>query len=234
MGERLCEVTEMDGLSFQSPSGASGEYIGLQAIRLFHENNGEGHRNVMLVPKNAHGTNPASASKIGYKIIPINIDGKGYIDIADLKAQIKKHKPNVAGLMMTYPSTHGVFEEHTLDILREVKEVGGQIYIDGANMNSQMFLSSPGFIGGDVCHLNLHKTFAIPHGGGGPGFGTLLAKRHLCEFLPSHCIIRNSGFADGKFMSPRGLQNFTAPFSSASILSISYIFIRGLGSEGLR
>lgn len=235
LSQDLCFITDMDAVTYQSNSGATGEYVGLKAIKKYHESRGD-HRNVVLIPSSAHGTNPASAAKIGLKIVVIKADELGYVDMGDFEAKINENKDNLFGMMMTYPSTHGVFEEQTSIILQMVHSAGGQVYIDGANMNAQMGLSSPGYIGGDVCHLNLHKTFCIPHGGGGPGMGPVLVKKHLSTFLPDHVESQISAF-DSNGNPLQGAPNtqiIVAPFGSASILSISYLYIKGVGRTGLR
>lgn len=221
----LCEITAFDACSLQPNSGAQGEYAGLLTIRAYHESRGEGHRNVMLIPISAHGTNPASAVMVGYKVVVVKALENGYIDVEDLKVKAEQHAANLAGIMVTYPSTYGVYEETIKDITNIVHENGGQVYMDGANMNAQVGLTAPGLIGADVCHLNLHKTFAIPHGGGGPGMGPICVRRHLAPFLPSH-VMDSNGEA-GNAVS-------AAPYGSASILLISYGYIRMLGAAGVR
>jgi glycine dehydrogenase len=220
----LCEITAFDACSLQPNSGANGEYAGLLAIRGYHESRKEGHRDVILIPISAHGTNPASAVMAGYKVVVVKALENGYIDVDDLKAKATEHAANLAGIMITYPSTYGIFEEAVKDITKIVHENGGQVYMDGANMNAQVGLTAPGLIGADVCHLNLHKTFSIPHGGGGPGMGPICVKKHLEAFLPSHVILTNG---EGHAVS-------AAPYGSASILLISYAYIRMLGSKGVR
>ncbi|RYD55106.1 MAG: glycine dehydrogenase (aminomethyl-transferring) [Sphingobacteriales bacterium] len=221
----LCEITAFDACSLQPNSGAQGEYAGLLTIKSYHESRGDHHRNVMLIPISAHGTNPASAVMVGYKVVVVKALENGYIDVEDLKAKATQHAANLAGIMVTYPSTYGVYEETIKDITKIVHEHGGQVYMDGANMNAQVGLTAPGLIGADVCHLNLHKTFAIPHGGGGPGMGPICVKSHLAPFLPSH--VEESNGKAGNAVS-------AAPFGSASILLISYAYIRMLGTKGLR
>jgi glycine dehydrogenase len=225
LSEYLCEITAFDACSLQPNSGAQGEYAGLLAIRNYHESRGEVHRNVMLIPISAHGTNPASAVMVGYKVVVVKALENGYIDVADLKAKAEQHASDLAGIMVTYPSTYGVYEETIKDITNIVHQNGGQVYMDGANMNAQVGLTAPGLIGADVCHLNLHKTFAIPHGGGGPGMGPICVKKHLAPFLPSHVIETNG--EQGNAVS-------AAPYGSASILLISYAYIRMLGPDGVR
>ncbi|HEX5002212.1 MAG TPA: aminomethyl-transferring glycine dehydrogenase [Bacteroidia bacterium] len=221
----LCLITGFHAVSLQPNSGAQGEYAGLMVIRNYFLSKGEGHRNVALIPSSAHGTNPASAVMAGMKVVVVKCDHKGNVDIHDLKAQAEKHKNDLAVLMVTYPSTHGVYEESIRDITSIIHEHGGQVYMDGANMNAQVGLTSPGMIGADVCHLNLHKTFAIPHGGGGPGMGPIGVAKHLAPFLPGHPVIQNGGTAGAVS---------AAPWGSASILLISYGYIRMMGRTGLR
>ncbi|RYE26180.1 MAG: glycine dehydrogenase (aminomethyl-transferring) [Sphingobacteriales bacterium] len=220
----LCEITAFDACSLQPNSGAQGEYAGLLAIRNYHESRGEGHRNVMLIPISAHGTNPASAVMVGYKVVVVKALENGYIDTDDLKAKAEQHAANLAGIMVTYPSTYGVYEETIKEITAVVHQHGGQVYMDGANMNAQVGLTAPGLIGADVCHLNLHKTFAIPHGGGGPGMGPICVKQHLAPFLPGHV-------EEGKEVANAVS---AAPYGSASILLISYAYIRMLGPVGVK
>ncbi|UTZ33145.1 aminomethyl-transferring glycine dehydrogenase [Vibrio campbellii] len=222
--EKLCEITGYDAFSLQPNSGASGEYAGLIAIQRYHESRGEGHRNVCLIPSSAHGTNPATASMVSMKVVVVKCDEEGNIDVTDLAAKIEKHKDNLSSIMITYPSTHGVYEEQVKEVCDMVHAAGGQVYLDGANMNAQVGLTTPGFIGSDVSHLNLHKTFCIPHGGGGPGMGPIGVKSHLAPFLPGH--IENG--ADG--------ENFAvsaADMGSASILPISWAYIAMMGEAGL-
>ena len=223
----LCVITGFDAVSLQPNSGAQGEYAGLMVIRNYFIHKGEGHRNFALIPSSAHGTNPASAVMAGMKVVVVKCDEKGNIDVSDLREKAVQHKDNLACLMVTYPSTHGVYEEAIKDITSIIHENGGQVYMDGANMNAQVGLTSPGMIGADVCHLNLHKTFAIPHGGGGPGMGPIGVGKHLAPFLPGHPVIKTGG----------GDKNATAvsaaPWGSASILLISYGYIRMMGREGV-
>ncbi len=221
----LCAITAFDACSLQPNSGAQGEYAGLLTIRNFHEAHGQGHRNVILIPISAHGTNPASAVMAGYKVVVVKALENGYIDVEDLKLKAIQHSGNLAGIMITYPSTYGVYEESVKDITQIVHEHGGQVYMDGANMNAQVGLTAPGLIGADVCHLNLHKTFAIPHGGGGPGMGPICVKQHLAPFLPGH-VFDTEG-EDANAVS-------AAPYGSASILLISYAYIKMLGVHGVR
>ncbi|KFI11658.1 aminomethyl-transferring glycine dehydrogenase [Vibrio coralliilyticus] len=222
--EKLCEITGYDAFSLQPNSGASGEYAGLIAIQRYHESRGEGHRNVCLIPSSAHGTNPATASMVSMKVVVVKCDDDGNIDIDDLAEKIEKHKDNLSSIMITYPSTHGVYEEQVKEVCEMVHAAGGQVYLDGANMNAQVGLTSPGFIGSDVSHLNLHKTFCIPHGGGGPGMGPIGVKSHLAPFLPGH--IENGVEGDDFAIS-------AADLGSASILPISWAYIAMMGEAGL-
>jgi len=222
----LCEITGYDGMSLQPNSGAQGEYAGLIAIQRYHESNGESHRNVCLIPSSAHGTNPASAAMVSMKVVVVGCDEEGNIDHADLKAKIERHRENLSCIMITYPSTHGVYEESVQEVCDWVHEAGGQVYLDGANMNAQVGLTTPGFIGSDVSHLNLHKTFCIPHGGGGPGMGPIGVKSHLIPFLPGHIEVTES--ADNKHYAVSA-----AELGSASILPISYAYIAMMGEQGL-
>ncbi len=225
LGKYLCEITAFDACSLQPNSGAQGEYAGLLVIKSYHEAQGNPHRNVMLIPISAHGTNPASAVMAGMKVVVVKALENGYIDIEDLKAKAAEHANNLAGIMITYPSTYGVYEETVKEITQIIHEHGGQVYMDGANMNAQVGLTAPGLIGADVCHLNLHKTFAIPHGGGGPGMGPICVKAHLAQHLPGdHFNVNGDG---SNAVS-------AAPYGSASILLISYAYIMMLGSKGLQ
>jgi glycine dehydrogenase len=224
LNQYLCAVTGFTACSLQPNSGAQGEYAGLLTIRAYHKSRNEVHRNIVLIPISAHGTNPASAVMAGFKVVVIKCDEAGNIDVADLKEKAELHKNNLGGLMVTYPSTHGVFEETIKDICAIIHENGGLVYMDGANMNAQVGLTSPGMIGADVCHLNLHKTFAIPHGGGGPGMGPICVNDQLAPFLPGHVIGYDS----------TELAVSAAPFGSASILLISYAYIKMLGADGVR
>ena len=219
----LCETTGFTACSLQPNSGAQGEYAGLLTIRAYHEHHQQAHRNIVLIPISAHGTNPASAVMAGFKVIVVACDAAGNIDMNDLKEKAILHKDNLGGLMVTYPSTHGVFEETIIDICATIHEYGGLVYMDGANMNAQVGLTSPGAIGADVCHLNLHKTFAIPHGGGGPGMGPICVNDKLAPFLPGH-VQENSKIGAVS----------AAPIGSASILLISYAYIKMLGATGLQ
>ncbi len=223
----LSEITGFDSVSLQPNSGAQGEYSGLMVIRAFHQDNNEENRNICLIPNSAHGTNPASAVMAGMEVVLVKCDEKGNVDLEDLKSKAELHRENLAALMITYPSTHGVFEEEIITITDIVHENGGQVYMDGANMNAQVGLTSPGLIGADVCHLNLHKTFAIPHGGGGPGMGPIGVAKHLTPFLPGNPIIKTGG--NKAIKSING-----APWGSALILLISYGYIKMLGASGLK
>lgn len=226
LNKDLSEITGFASMSFQPNSGAQGEYAGLMVIRAYHISRGEGHRNVALIPSSAHGTNPASAAMAGMEIVVVKCDEQGNIDVADLKAKAEQHSANLSCLMVTYPSTHGVFEEAIIEITSIIHQHGGQVYMDGANMNAQVGLTSPGNIGADVCHLNLHKTFAIPHGGGGPGMGPIGVAKHLVPFLPGHPLFKTGGDQAISAIS-------AAPFGSALILLISYGYIKMLGGDGL-
>jgi glycine dehydrogenase len=221
----LCDITGYDAISLQPNSGAQGEYAGLLAIRGYHAARGEPHRTVCLIPSSAHGTNPASASMAGMEVVVVACDARGDVDVVDLRAKATQHAKNLAAVMITYPSTHGVFEEHIREICDIVHGAGGQVYLDGANMNAQVGLSRPGDYGADVSHLNLHKTFCIPHGGGGPGMGPIGVKAHLKPFLPGHPVLDGGRPAVGPVSA--------APFGSASILTISYVYILMMGGEGL-
>jgi glycine dehydrogenase len=222
----LTEITGFADTSLQPNSGAQGEYAGLMVIRAYHINRGEGHRNVALIPTSAHGTNPASAVMAGMKVVLVKCDEKGNIDIDDLKTKATEHKDDLSCLMVTYPSTHGVFEEAIQEICAAIHQYGGQVYMDGANMNAQVGLTSPGRIGADVCHLNLHKTFCIPHGGGGPGMGPICVASHLAPFLPGNPLVKTGGDHAVSSIS-------SAPYGSASILPISYAYIAMMGPDGL-
>ncbi|WP_439474867.1 aminomethyl-transferring glycine dehydrogenase [Algoriphagus formosus] len=222
----LTEITGFADTSLQPNSGAQGEYAGLMVIRAYHMSRGEGHRNIALIPTSAHGTNPASAVMAGMKVVLVKCDERGNIDVADLKEKAAANAENLAALMVTYPSTHGVFEEAIQEICATIHEFGGQVYMDGANMNAQVGLTSPGRIGADVCHLNLHKTFCIPHGGGGPGMGPICVAAHLAPFLPGNPIIKTGGTQAVSSIS-------AAPYGSASILPISYAYIEMMGGDGL-
>ncbi|MEP7111533.1 MAG: aminomethyl-transferring glycine dehydrogenase, partial [Ferruginibacter sp.] len=222
----LSVITGFAATSLQPNSGAQGEYTGLLTIRAYHDSREEGRRNVVLIPISAHGTNPASAVMAGMKVVVTKCDEEGNIDVTDLKEKAEQHRENLAALMVTYPSTHGVFEESIKEICDIIHHFGGQVYMDGANMNAQVGLTSPGLIGADVCHLNLHKTFAIPHGGGGPGVGPICVARQLVPFLPGHIKL------DNKKTNTHAVSS--APYGSASILLISYAYIKMLGVTGIR
>ena len=222
----LCEITGFAAMSLQPNSGAQGEYAGLLVIRAYHESRGDGHRNISLIPQSAHGTNPASAVMAGMKVVIVKCDERGNIDVADLKAKAEQYSSELSCLMVTYPSTHGVFEETIIEICDVIHQHGGQVYMDGANMNAQVGLTSPATIGADVCHLNLHKTFCIPHGGGGPGMGPIGVASQLVPFLPGHVIDSRGRTAGMGAVS-------AAPYGSASILTISYAYIAMMGGEGL-
>ena len=222
LSDKLCQITGYDAISMQPNSGAQGEYAGLLTIAAYHRANGEGHRNICLIPMSAHGTNPASAQMVGWKVVPVQSAENGDIDLDDFRAKAEKHGENLAGCMITYPSTHGVFEETVHDVCRITHEAGGQVYIDGANMNAMVGLSRPGDLGGDVSHLNLHKTFCIPHGGGGPGMGPIGVKAHLQPHLPGH---PETGGSEGPVSA--------APYGSPSLLPISWAYCLMMGGEGL-
>ena len=224
--ESLCEITGFDGMSLQPNSGAQGEYAGLMVIRAYHLSRNESNRNICLIPASAHGTNPASATMAGMKVVVTKCDDMGNIDVEDLKAKAEEHSENLAALMITYPSTHGVFEESVIEVTDIIHQHGGQVYMDGANMNAQVGLTNPAKIGADVCHLNLHKTFAIPHGGGGPGMGPIGVVEHLKPFLPSNPIVPTGGDQAISAIS-------AAPWGSSLVLCISYAYIKMLGEEGL-
>jgi glycine dehydrogenase len=224
----LRSVTGFSGVSLQPNAGAQGEFAGLMVIKKYHEQNGETNRNVCLIPSSAHGTNPASAQMVGMKVVVIKCDEHGNVDINDLKEKAEIHKDNLAALMVTYPSTHGVFEEKITEICELIHNNGGQVYMDGANLNALVGVAKPGKFGPDVCHINLHKTFCIPHGGGGPGMGPIACKKHLEKYLPNHSVIKDCGPATGM-----GAVS-AAPWGSSSILSISWMYIKMMGSEGLK
>jgi glycine dehydrogenase len=222
----LATITGLSAVSLQPNSGAQGELTGLMVIRAYHRDRGEGHRDVVLIPASAHGTNPASAVMAGARVVVVASAPDGSISLDDLRAKAAEHSEHLAALMITYPSTHGVFEEAIQDICAIVHQHGGQVYLDGANMNAQVGLTSPAEVGADVCHLNLHKTFAIPHGGGGPGMGPIAVAAHLAPYLPGHALVRTGG--------ARAISSIaSAPWSSASILLISYGYMRMLGGDGM-
>ncbi|HEX8532199.1 MAG TPA: aminomethyl-transferring glycine dehydrogenase, partial [Cytophagales bacterium] len=226
LNDWLCEITGFAAMSLQPNSGAQGEYAGLMVIRAYHESRGDAHRTVALIPASAHGTNPASAVLAGMQVIVVKTDERGNIDVADLKAKAEQYADKLSCLMVTYPSTHGVFEESIQEVCATIHQYGGQVYMDGANMNAQVGLTSPAAIGADVCHLNLHKTFCIPHGGGGPGMGPIGVAAHLVPFLPGHALVKTGGEKAIHAVS-------AAPFGSASILPISYAYIAMMGGDGL-
>jgi glycine dehydrogenase len=222
----LSHITGFAKMSMQPNSGAQGEYAGLMVIREYFKDRGESHRNIALIPSSAHGTNPASAVMAGMQVVVTKCDDHGNIDVEDLRAKAEQHKDNLAVLMVTYPSTHGVYESAIKEITQLIHDFGGQVYMDGANMNAQVGLTSPGLIGADVCHLNLHKTFCIPHGGGGPGMGPIGVAAHLAPYLPGHKVVN---------MGPEKAMTAVsaAPWGSAIILLISYAYIKMMGGEGL-
>lgn len=228
LGNWLVNITGYDNISMQPNSGAQGEYAGMVAIRKYHESRGEGHRNICLIPVSAHGTNPATAAMTSYDVVLVECDKRGNIDMNDLKAKAAEVGDRLAAIMVTYPSTHGVFEESIRELCDIIHSYGGQVYMDGANMNAQVGLTAPGFIGSDVSHLNLHKTFCIPHGGGGPGMGPIGVKSHLAPFLPNHTVVSIDGTG-----SDNGAVS-AAPFGSAGILPISWMYIAMMGGEGLK
>ncbi|MBU0676542.1 MAG: aminomethyl-transferring glycine dehydrogenase [Verrucomicrobia bacterium] len=227
LNRALCEITGFAGVSLQPNSGAQGEFAGLMVIRAYHQHRGEGHRNTVLIPSSAHGTNPASAVMAGMKVVVVACDDDGNVDVADLRSKAGQHAENLSALMITYPSTHGVFEEAIREICEIIHAKGGQVYMDGANLNAQVGLTSPALIGADVCHMNLHKTFAIPHGGGGPGMGPIAVAEHLVEFLPGHPLADVGGEHAMPAVS-------AAPRGSASVTLISHAYICMLGADGLR
>ncbi|MFZ9916220.1 MAG: beta-eliminating lyase-related protein, partial [Phycisphaerales bacterium] len=223
----LCEATGFAAMSLQPNAGSQGEYAGMLVIRAYHEHRGEAHRDVCLIPTSAHGTNPATAVMAGMKVVPVECDADGNIDMADLAKKAEEHSKNLGALMITYPSTHGVFEESIKEACALIHRHGGQVYMDGANMNAQVGLTSPGHIGADVCHLNLHKTFCIPHGGGGPGVGPVCVVEDLAPFLPGH----HSGGVGG----PQSVGAVSAaPLGNAAVLPISWMYVRMMGADGLR
>ena len=224
--EMLCEITGFDAMSLQPNSGAQGEYAGLMVIRAYHESRGDESRNICLIPSSAHGTNPASAVMAGMKVVVTQCDENGNIDVEALREKAEEHKDNLSCLMVTYPSTHGVYEEEIMEITKIIHDNGGQVYMDGANMNAQVGITNPAIIGADVCHLNLHKTFAIPHGGGGPGMGPIGVVEHLKPFLPNNPLVKMGG--------EKGMSISSAPWGSALVLSISYAYIKMLGTKGLK
>jgi glycine dehydrogenase len=229
----LAEITGFAAVSLQPNAGSQGEYAGLLVIRAYHESRGEGHRNICLIPTSAHGTNPATAAMCGFKVVPVACDANGNIDVADLRAKAEQHRRDLAALMVTYPSTHGVFETAIREICGTIHQHGGQVYMDGANMNAQVGLTSPGHIGADVCHLNLHKTFCIPHGGGGPGMGPIGVAQHLAPFLPGHPVAPTRPTSQISDLKSQIGAVSAAPYGSASILVISWMYIRMMGPDGL-
>ncbi|CCJ76613.1 Glycine dehydrogenase [decarboxylating] (glycine cleavage system P protein) [Cronobacter muytjensii 530] len=228
LSDWLVKLTGYDALCMQPNSGAQGEYAGLLAIRHYHESRNEGHRDICLIPSSAHGTNPASAQMAGMQVVVVACDKQGNIDLADLRVKAETAGDKLSCIMVTYPSTHGVYEETIREVCDIVHQYGGQVYLDGANMNAQVGITSPGYIGADVSHLNLHKTFCIPHGGGGPGMGPIGVKAHLAPFVPGHSVVQIEGM-----LTAQGAVS-AAPFGSASILPISWMYIRMMGSEGLK
>jgi glycine dehydrogenase len=225
----MCAATGYDAVSLQPNAGSQGEYAGLLVIRAYHESRGEGHRNICLIPSSAHGTNPASAQMAGMEVIVVNCDTNGNVDLVDLKNKAELHSKNLAAIMITYPSTHGVFEAGVQELCEIIHQHGGQVYIDGANMNALVGTAAPGHFGGDVSHLNLHKTFCIPHGGGGPGVGPVAVRSHLAKFLPcSYTAGTASKWNDLDWM-----RISAAPFGSASILPISWMYVAMMGAAGL-
>jgi glycine dehydrogenase len=222
----LAEITGMDAVSLQPNAGAQGEYAGLLVIRAYHQSVGDERRQVCLIPTSAHGTNPATAVMAGMRVVAVACDSRGNVDLDDLRTKAAAHARELGALMLTYPSTHGVFEERVRDVCQIVHDHGGLVYLDGANMNAQVGLCRPGDYGADVCHLNLHKTFCIPHGGGGPGMGPIAVKKRLAKFLPGHPQLSRPEGAIGPVSA--------APYGSASILHISWAYIRMMGSDGLR
>ena len=225
----LCAITGFDDLSLQPNAGSQGEYAGLLAIHNYHKANGEGHRNICLIPASAHGTNPASATMAGHKVVIVKCDSEGNVDLDDLRAKAGDHKENLSSLMVTYPSTHGVFEEGIKEICSIVHEHGGQVYFDGANLNALVGISKPAELGADVSHINLHKTFCIPHGGGGPGMGPIGVGAHLAPYLPDHPVVGNVNPAAKSTIGPVS----AAPWGSSSILPISWAYIAMTGEAGL-
>lgn len=221
----LIVITGFEACSLQPNSGASGEYAGLLAIQNYHESRGDFQRKICLIPRSAHGTNPATAAMCNMEIVIVNSDEQGNVDVEDLKAKANLHKDNLSCLMITYPSTHGVFEDEIKTITKAIHDNGGKVYIDGANMNAMMGNTAPGLVGGDVCHLNLHKTFSIPHGGGGPGVGPICCTKDLAPFLPNHKLILIGDL--------KGTAVSSAPYGSASILPIPFGYIKLVGKKGL-
>lgn len=221
----MIAITQYDHISSQPHSGATGEYAGLMAIKKYHESRNEGHRDICLVPTSAHGTNPATAVICGMKVVPIGCDEKGNMVKEEIEEKSKQYADSLSCIMITYPSTHGVFESDVKDICSIIHKYGGQVYMDGANLNAQLGLTSPGLIGADVGHLNLHKTFSIPHGGGGPGVGSIGYMKHLHPFVPGHCVVPIEGRHTGAVAG--------SPFGNAGVMPISYAFIKMAGKHGL-
>ena len=230
----LVEITGYDAVSLQPNAGSQGEFAGLLAIRAYHRSRGDAHRNVCLIPSSAHGTNAASAAMCGMKVVVIGCDDNGNVDTADLRAKISDHRENMCALMITYPSTHGVFEESIVEICDLVHDAGGQVYLDGANFNALVGVAKPGQFGADVSHLNLHKTFCIPHGGGGPGVGPVCVREHLAPFLPGHPSITGTSSALGSYANSVVGSLTSAPYGSAGILPIPWMYITMMGPDGLR
>ena len=228
LSQWLVQLTGYDALCMQPNSGAQGEYAGLLAIRRYHESRNEGQRHICLIPSSAHGTNPASAQMAGMSVVVVACDKQGNIDLHDLREKAAQAGEQLSCIMVTYPSTHGVYEETIREVCQIVHQFGGQVYLDGANMNAQVGITTPGYIGADVSHLNLHKTFCIPHGGGGPGMGPIGVKAHLAPFVPGHSVVQIDGV-----LTQQGAVS-AAPFGSASILPISWMYIRMMGAEGLK
>ena len=227
MENSLKAITGFDAISFQPNSGAQGEYSGMLSIRRYQEANGEGHRNICLIPKSAHGTNPATAAMLGLKVVVVDTDEHGNVNIDDLKAKAEQHRDALSAIMITYPSTHGVYEEGIRDICRIIHENGGQVYMDGANLNAQIGIMQPAEVGADVLHMNLHKTFCIPHGGGGPGIGPIGLKAHLAPFAPGHVI------TDMHNASAEQTAVAAAAYGSASILPITWMYLTMMGKQGM-
>ena len=228
----LCEITGFDAVSLQPNAGSQGEYAGLLCIKAYHESRGQGKRNVCLIPESAHGTNPASAVLAGMEVVVVECDVDGNVDIEDLAKNAAAHSDDLAALMITYPSTHGVFEEGIKKLCTTIHNYGGQVYMDGANLNALVGICRPGDLGADVAHINLHKTFAIPHGGGGPGMGPIGVRSHLARFLPDHPMVEGINPAAGGKATIGTISS--APWGSASILPISWAYIAMLGAKGLR
>ena len=239
--DMLCACTGYDAVSLQPNAGSQGEFAGLLAIEAYHRSRGDGHRNVCLIPSSAHGTNPASAQMVGMKVVVVGCDDNGNVDLADLERKAEEHRDDLAAIMVTYPSTHGVFEDGIVRICEIVHAHGGQVYVDGANLNALVGIAPPGRFGADVSHLNLHKTFCIPHGGGGPGVGPVAVKAHLAPFLPGHRFMPRGHAHDATMQSQQRAAEpppsigavASAPFGSASILPIPWMYITMMGGTGL-